>query len=127
MKTAKLVIGIISIVLCFFIMFQSCAVGVANSLQRNQDDLSGGAGMLIAFAMLIGGAIGIAARKSRGAGIVAGAVYIFAALVGFANLGTFGDLVVWAVVALGFGIVFILGSRKKKEVSLDSSDSESSL
>ena len=116
MKTAKLVIGIISIVLFIIIMFQSCAVGVVNTLQSNSDDVSGSAGMLLAFAMLIAGIIGITARKSKGGGITAGVFYVIAALIGLANLGTYGDLVVWSVVSLGFGIVFIFGSLKMKQV-----------
>lgn len=118
LKTAKLVIGIISIVLFIIIMFQSCATGMVNVIESN-DDVSGSAGMLLAFSMLIAGIIGVAARKSKGAGITAGVFYIVASLIGFANLGTFGDLVVWSVVSFVFGIVFILGSRKmenKKEV-----------
>ena len=35
MKTWKLVSGIISIVLFAFVMFQSCAAGISNSLAEN--------------------------------------------------------------------------------------------
>ena len=124
MKTAKLIIGIISIVLFIIIMFQSCATGVVNVLESN-DDLSGSAGMLLAFAMLIAGIIGVVARKSRGGSITAGVFYVVAALIGFANLGTFGDLVIWSVVSLAFGIVFIIGSLKKTESKVVSVDSDS--
>ena len=114
MKNAKLVIGIISIVSFIIIMFQSCATGVVNAVEGNTGDLSGSAGAMLAFAMLIAGIIGIAARNSKGGGITAGVFYAIAALIGFANLGTFGDLVVWSVVSLAFGIVFIFGSIKMK-------------
>ena len=121
MKTAKLIIGIISIALFIIILFQSCATGVVNAIESN-DDVSGSAGMLLAFAMLIAGIIGVAARNSKGGGITAGVFYVVAALIGFASLGTFGDLVVWSVLSLAFGIVFILGSIniKKKETLLTS-------
>ena len=115
MKTAKLVIGIISIVLFVVIMFQSCATGVVNVISNETSDTSGGAGVLLALAMLIAGIIGIAARSSKGGGITAGVFYIVAALVGFANLGTFGDLAVWSVLALIFGAVFVLGSLFSKK------------
>jgi hypothetical protein len=121
MKTAKLVIGIISIVLFIIILFQSCATGVVNAIEGN-DDVSGSAGLLLAFAMLIAGIIGIAARKSKGGGITAGIFYVVAALIGFANLGTFADLVVWSVVSLAFGIVFIIGSVKMKKDGQITSD-----
>ena len=115
MKTAKLIIGIISIVLFMIIMFQSCATGVVNALDNNSEDISGSAGLLLAIAMLIAGIIGIAARKSKGGSITAGAFYIFGAIIGFANLGTFGDLIVWSVLALLFGLFFILGTLLIKE------------
>ena len=115
MKTAKLVIGIISIVLFMIIMFQSCATGVVNALESNNEDVSGSAGLLLAISMLIGGIIGIAARKSKGGSITAGAFYILGSIIGFANLGTFGDLIVWSVLALLFGLLFIVGTLLFKE------------
>ena len=122
MKTAKLIIGIISIVLFIIIMFQSCATGVVNALEGS-DDVSGSAGVLLAFSMLIAGIIGVAARKSKGGGITAGVFYVVASLIGFANLGTFGDLVIWSVVSLAFGIVFIIGSVRLKNAKKESADS----
>ncbi|MCL2697676.1 MAG: hypothetical protein FWE74_06315 [Oscillospiraceae bacterium] len=112
MKNAKLIIGIISMVLFSVIMFQSCAVGVVNALEDNAEDTSGGAGSILAILILIAGIVGVVTRKSKGGGITAGVFYILAAVLGFANLGTFSDLVVWSVIALIFGIVFIAGSIK---------------
>lgn len=40
--------------------------------------------------------------------------------IGFINLGTFSDLIVWSVMSLAFGLVFIIGSalmKKPKELS----------
>ena len=115
MKTAKLVIGIISILLFFIIMLQSCATGVVNAIESN-DDSSGSAGAMLAFSMLIAGVVGISTRKSKGGGITAGVFYVFASLIGFANLGTFSDLIFWSVLSLAFGIVFIAGSVKMKGI-----------
>jgi hypothetical protein len=117
MKTAKLIIGIISIVFFIIIMFQSCAVGVVNALESNAEDTSGGAGVLLAFAMLIAGIVGVATRKSKGGGITAGVFYVISALIGFANLGTYGDLIVWSVLALAFGALFIIGSVTMKKIN----------
>ena len=125
MKTAKLIIGIISIVLFMIITFQSCATGVVNALESNNEDISGSAGLLLAIAMLIAGIIGVAARKSKGGSITAGAFYILGAIIGFANLGTFGDLIVWSVLALIFGLVFILGTLFIKEKVAAANASES--
>jgi len=103
-------------------MFQSCATGVVNALEGS-DDVSGSAGVLLAFSMLIAGIIAVAARKSKGGGITAGVFYVVASLIGFANLGTFGDLVIWSVVSLAFGIVFIIGSVRLKNAKKESADS----
>ena len=114
MKTAKLVIGIISMVLFTIIVLQSCAIGIVNVLNSNTNDSSGSAGMFLAFLMLIGGIVGVATRTSKGGGMTSGVLYIIGALVGFTNLGTFGDLVVWAGISLIFGVVFILCSANMK-------------
>ncbi len=120
MKTTKLVLGIISMVLFIFITFQSCATGLGNALEGNETDTSGSAGLFLAIFILIAGIVGVATRKSKGGGITAGVFYIVASIIGFANLGTFGDLVIWSVMSLIFGIVYILGSvliKKPKELS----------
>jgi hypothetical protein len=114
MKTAKLIIGIISIVLFFIIAFQSCAVGVVNAIDNNTQDASGGGGIFLAVLVLIAGIIGIASRNSKGGGICAGVFYVVAALIGFVSLGTFGDLIIWSVLSLVFGILFIAGSITMK-------------
>jgi len=126
MKTAKLIIGIISIVLFMIIIFQSCATGVVNALENNNEDISGSAGLLLAIAMLIAGIVGIAARESKGGSITAGVFYVLGAIIGFANLGTFGDLIVWSILALLFGIVFILGTLliKEKTAAVTTRESE---
>ena len=114
MKTAKLIVGIISLVLFGIIVFQSCATGVVNVIEGS-DDVSGSAGMLLAFSMLTAGIVGIATRKSKGGGIVAGSFYLLGAILGFANLGTFGDLIVWSVLSLAFGALFLIGSLTMKK------------
>lgn len=48
MKTWKLVSGIISIVLFAFVMFQSCAAGISNSLAENGES-GGSAGLIVAI------------------------------------------------------------------------------
>lgn len=65
MKTAKLVIGILSIVLTMVVLFQSCAATVGDAL-ANEGGTSGGVGMAVALLMLVAGIVAIAARNSRG-------------------------------------------------------------
>ena len=68
MKTAKLVIGVLSIVLTMVVLFQSCAATVGDAL-ANEGGTSGGVGMAVALLMLVAGIVAIAAR------IVAEAAY----------------------------------------------------
>ena len=114
MKTAKLVIGIVSIVLFVFIAFQSCAAGMSNALEAN-GEMSGTAGLLTGILMMTAGIIGIATRNGKkGGAYTAGGFYVAAAAIGFFNAGSYGDLKIWAVLSLIFGIVFIAGTMKGK-------------
>ena len=53
MKTAKLVLGIISIVLSLFVMFQSCAAGIGDAMM-GEGGTSGSAGTIVAFLIMCG-------------------------------------------------------------------------
>lgn len=114
MKTAKLIIGIISICLFFLVAFQSCAAGLGNAIDDN-GEASGAAGMILSFCMLIAGIIGIAARNSKGGGITAGVFFLIGGLLGITNVGSFGDLMIWGVVCIGFGIFFLVSSIMMKK------------
>ncbi|ABX40896.1 hypothetical protein [Lachnoclostridium phytofermentans] len=115
MKTARLVIGIISMVLFAFVSFQSCAAGVGNALVNNGES-SGSAGMLIAFCFLIAGIVGVATRnKGKGGPMTAGVFYALGGIMGLATSSTlYGDLKIWAILSLIFAAVFILGALKQK-------------
>ena len=71
MKTAKLVIGIVSIVLALVMLFQSCAANVGSVLATAGTDMSGAVGTFAAILLIVAGIIGIAARKSKGGTIAA--------------------------------------------------------
>lgn len=85
-----------------------------NALADN-GEVSGTSGMLLAFCMLIAGIVGVATRKSKGGGIVAGVFYLLGGLLGIVNYGSFSDLAIWSVLCFIFGAVFILGSLKMKK------------
>lgn len=123
MKTTKLVIGIISIVLFILVAFQSCAAGVGNALEGGEE-ISGGVGILLAFCMLIAGIVGIATRSSKGGGIVAGVFYLVGGLMGIGNYGSFADLQIWSVLCIIFGVVFIVGSLRMKKKEPENNDKE---
>lgn len=118
MKNWKLVSGILSIVLCLFVLFQSCAVGVGNALQEN-GETSGSAGFLVAILMLAGGIVSIAARKGgKGGNIAITVLFGIAALLGFTMAGSYGDLVIWAawcLVCAALAVVSLVKGKRNEE------------
>lgn len=107
MKTTRLVVGIISIVLFLVVAFQSCAAGIGNTLADN-GEVSGSAGVLLAFAYLIAGIISVAARKSQGGAITALCFYILGGIIGIANVGSYKDLMVWSVLSFIFAAILLV-------------------
>lgn len=112
MKNWKLVSGILSIVLCLFVMFQSCAAGISNALQEN-GELSGSAGLLVAILMLAGGIVSIATRNGgKGSNIALAILFGIAALLGFTMAGSYSDLVIWAAWCLVCAVLAIVSFVK---------------
>ncbi len=119
MKIWKLVSGVLSCVLFVLVMFQSCAAGMANTLEEN-GEVSGSAGFLVAAFMLAGGIVSIATRKSVGKGGNIALIVLFglAALIGFANYGTYSDLAIWSGWCLVNAILAVIGivtGKQKQE------------
>lgn len=119
MRIAKLVIGIISIVLSGLITFQSCAAGLSNALSENEE-IGGTAGILLAICLLVAGIVGIVTRNSpsKGAAITTACFFIAGGIIAFASAGSFSDLYIWAVISIAFGLVFIISLfvKKKNEI-----------
>ncbi len=113
---ARLVISIVSFVICVIVLIQSCATGFVNALEESKD-VSGSAGFILTIFILVGAIVGIVTRNSRSkAGpIVAGAFYLLGGLLAllFAG-GTYGDLIIWAVISIVFGIFFIVAGVLNK-------------
>ena len=97
MKTWRLVSGILSIVFFLLVTLQSCAVGLANSIE-NSGEVSGSAGVLVAVLMLAGGIVSIATRNSleKRANIALITLFGLAVLIGFSMAGSYTDLNIWA-------------------------------
>lgn len=111
----KKVIGIISIVLFFIITFQSCIVGVGNSLM-DSSEVSGSAGLLLAFTMLLGGIFALVSKNSKGILITSIVFYIVGGIIGIANVGTYTDLKIWSVLVFIFAGLLIYHFIKNKEI-----------
>lgn len=114
MKTTKLVIGIISIVLSVLVGFQSMFAGLGNALSEN-GEAGGSGGFIVGIFILIAGIIAISTRKGGKGGLVASGFYIFASLIGYTTAGSYADLKIWATISLFFGITFILGDLKSSK------------
>lgn len=113
MKTARMVVGIVSIVLFLIVALQSCAAGVGNALSQN-GEVSGSAGIFLAICLLVAGIVSVAARSSRGGTITALCFYAFGGLMGICNAGSYSDLKVWSVVSFIFAFILLLTLLKKK-------------
>lgn len=113
--TAKLVIGILSLVLFVIIALQSCAVGLGNALLSNGDS-SGATGLVVAFNFLITGVIAVAARKAikLTPWIISAALLWFSYFIGKMNQENFADLAVWGFISFAFGVFYLLSSVKTK-------------
>jgi len=107
MKTAKLVLGIISMALSIFVIFQSCAAGIGNAMTENGES-SGSAGLFVAILLLAGGIVIVAGRKSKGAAIAAVFIYTFGGIIGLISAGSFKDLYIWSVLSLIIAAVFLI-------------------
>ena len=121
MKTAKMIIGIISIVLTFVMLFQSCAAGIGDAME-NKGGTSGGTGIFTAILILIAGIVAIAARNSKGGSIFCAVLYALAGIIGLTSHGIYEDLMVWGSICLIFAVVFLISAitfkgRKQKNVS----------
>lgn len=114
MKNWKLVSGILSIVLCLFVLFQSCAAGLSNALQEN-GEVGGSAGVIVAIMLLAGGIVSIVTRNGgKGGNIALIVLYGIGALFGFTLAGSYSDLVIWAawcLICAALAVVALLKSK----------------
>lgn len=109
MKTAKLVFGILMIVLSVFIALQSMVAGLGNSLTSNHEH-GGSAGILVAILYLAAGIVYLATKSAKklGGDIANFILLALAWLLGTSNAGSYSDLTVWGWLALIIGILFLI-------------------
>lgn len=105
----QVAVGILSILLSFAVLFQSCAVSVGGSLSHNQGALDGGSiGILVGILLLSGGAFVFKLPKIS--------MYLFAVagiLALLAGLADFSDMKIWAVIAGIFAWMSYSANKKK--------------
>ncbi|AQG71684.1 hypothetical protein AWJ15_01290 [Lacticaseibacillus rhamnosus] len=118
MKTTKLVVGILQIVLSLFILLQSCAVGVGNAIDKSKD-VGGSAGFVVAILFIASGIIYIVTRKSEKlGGDIAGLVLmIISWLFAISNAHVYSDLQIWGwvsfIIGVGFFVWHFIALRKQ--------------
>lgn len=101
MKTAKLTIGIISIVLSLVIFFR-----VVQQLATGGTDKSGENGMMLGILLIVAGIVTIAARNSKGRAVASTILYAIGGIVALAGVsGIYKDLIIWGVLSLIFAVV----------------------
>ncbi len=114
MKTWKLVSGILSIILFFMVSFQSCAVGIGNTLSES-GEASGSAGIIVAIMLLSGGIVSIATRNGgKGGNIALIVLFGIATLFGYTLAGSFSDLNIWATWCLINVVLAVIALVKNK-------------
>lgn len=115
MKTAKLVLGILTIVISCFVTLQSCAAGTANALSENGES-SGSAGLFVSWLMLAGAIVMIATRKKGKGGSIAGIILFgLGALLAFPNAGSFSDLKIWGGYCVIIAVINLIAMIKYKK------------
>lgn len=114
MKTWKLVSGILSIILFFMVSFQSCAVGIGNTLSESGES-SGSAGIIVSIMLLSGGIVSIATRNGgKGGNIALIVLFGIATLFGYTLAGSFSDLNIWATWCLINVVLAVIALVKNK-------------
>ena len=71
--------------------------------------------------VLLAGIIGITVKESSGAIIAATVFYALGGIIGFLNMGSFGDLTIWSGLSIIFAIVYALSlpSDKKDDSNIN--------
>ena len=106
MKTAKIVMGIISIVLSVQIYFTAKSLRVLE-IMENTLDLGGTTGYWVAVLMFLLGIVTIVARSSRGGSAFCMFGYMLTGYLGITYNGIYEDLVFWGALCLFFAVLFL--------------------
>ena len=107
-STGRLIIGLLSIILFFVMILQSCTTGAVNVISGS-GDTGGTQGLLTAICILIAGIVGIATRNSlsKAGPIATGVFYWIGAACTIGGSAVYGDLMIWGILAAIFGFIFV--------------------
>ena len=110
-QQARFVISVATMVFTFLILFQSCAVGLGNSLEGNLE-IGGSAGLLLCICWWIAGVLNISKRKEAKSARSAAVAYIVAGVIGLLLAGSFADLKIYSVASFIFAGICYLASKE---------------
>jgi len=98
MSIWRLVSGILSMLLSFFVMFQSCIAGVGNIISDN-GEMTGTAGLFTAIMMLTTGIISTAGFHSRSTGVPIALMILngVGGGIGYMASASYADMKIWAI------------------------------
>ncbi|WP_231952022.1 zinc-ribbon domain-containing protein [Pediococcus claussenii] len=119
-KTTKLVIGILMIILSVFIGLQSLMVGLGDTVTANGHQ-SGSQGIFVGLLFLGAGIVYIVTRKQikMGADIAGVIIMLLSWLIAQGDVGEFTDLLIYAwmsfIIGVGFFVWHLLINRKAKK------------
>ena len=108
MKTTRLTVGIIAIVLALFILLQSLVAGMGIAVENRIGDISEGTGIIVSLLMMIGGIIAVSDRTTKLGTISSLIFFILGGIISIACKGRFKDLFIWGIVSFIFSIIFLI-------------------
>lgn len=109
-QQTRFIISIVTLVFTFLILFQSCAVGLSNSLEGNFE-IGGSAGIVLCICWWVAGILNISKRKDMRTARDAGIAYIIAGVIGLLLAGSFSDLKIYSIASFIFAVICYLASK----------------
>ena len=112
-SVARLVIGIISMVLSVFVLLQSYAVDTLYTL-ADSEETAGSVGIMFSLLFLAAAIVGVCTRNSKSSlgAHVSTLLYWVAGMSTFGVWEAFEDLLIWGIISIGFGIFFFVAAIK---------------
>ena len=118
MKSARIFIAILTIILAPLSLLQSCAVSVGNAITDTQTDAPS-VGALLSFIFMFAGIVGLSTKKYRTGNIITGAMFFVTAMSVYGAhdqiAQNFPDLIFYGWLSLFAAIVYICPSNEKAE------------
>ena len=113
MKTARSVLGVISIALYGAVISWLYTAKTGNAAVNNEE-INGPANIAFAFLFLFAGIAGVSGRDCKKVSIITGVFYMSGGVIGGMNAGSFSDLKIWSILAFALGLFFVISGIAQK-------------